>query len=110
MKLLFYKQIEFPLSKNAWDHVIPQTIENYFHKAGFLSENLENMGNEEIKQMVTINNWDDVRQSVNILFDDYVNTKNDLEVCGHLSDDRFIHFVISKMYSIIGRKRETRMY
>lgn len=70
--------------KNVWDHVTPQTIANFFRKAGFLSENSENIGDEETKQTVTINSWDDVRQSVNNLFDYYINMN--LEVGGYLLD------------------------
>lgn len=53
------------MSKNAWNRVTPQTIANYFRKAGFFSENSENMVDEEIKQSVTNNNLDGVRQCVN---------------------------------------------
>lgn len=37
------------MSKNARDQGIPQTIVNWFRKAGFLSENSENMCDKESK-------------------------------------------------------------
>lgn len=41
---------------------------------------------EEIEQTVVFKNWDDVRQGVDILFDDFINMDNDLEECGDVSD------------------------
>lgn len=35
------------MSKSAWDHVTLQAIADCFQKAGFLSENVENTGDEE---------------------------------------------------------------
>lgn len=50
------------------------------------------MDDEEITvQTVTINNRDNVRHGVNIIFD--VNMDNDLEVCGFLSDSDILSYV-----------------
>ncbi|XP_025190990.1 tigger transposable element-derived protein 6-like [Melanaphis sacchari] len=82
------------MSKNAWEQVTSETIANCFRKAGFLSGNSENVGDEEIQQTIIINVWDDVRQDVNINFDDYINMDDDLEVCGHLSDSDIIQLTV----------------
>ncbi|XP_050538284.1 tigger transposable element-derived protein 6-like [Daktulosphaira vitifoliae] len=91
------------MSKNAWEQVTSETIANCFRKAGFLSGNSENVGNEEIQQTITINVWDDVRQGVNINFDDYINMDDDLQVRSMRTFIRFRHYTINcKMYTIIG--------
>lgn len=74
------------MSKVEWVRGTPQTIANCIRKAGFLGENVENMCDEEITvKTVAVNNRDDVRQGVNILFD--------LEVRGYLSDSDILSSV-----------------
>lgn len=73
VELIFY------MSKNITPQ---QTVSNCFR-----SVRVENTSDEEFIQTVTTNNCRvDVRQRVNILFDDYINVVNDLEVCENLSD------------------------
>lgn len=50
-----------------------------------------------------MNNWNDVRQGVNILFDDYVNMDNDLKVCEHLSHSDILASVTTVICALIIR-------
>lgn len=47
VKFIFYKEVEFP--KMPGTKLTPQIITNCFREAGFLSENSENVTDEEIK-------------------------------------------------------------
>lgn len=56
---------------------------------------------KKFNKQITVNFWDNVKQGVNINFDDYINMDNDLEVCGYLSESDIIQLTVRGTQSYV---------
>lgn len=109
VKLIFYKQIECPKILGITYHHKPLQI--IFEKLAFYVKGSKILAvkklypvtinciiSSSLRLTVTINNWDDVKQGINILFDEYINMDIDREVCGNLSGSHILVSVTNTSY------------